>query len=163
MIHGDLIRLARRHSTLVEASDEDPSAQIELRAAVRCADCALFHMLSQQCADLFAGQDPDNRSTRAWVQAYRSLQHGTVRSRCANNQYITEFPPGIMHFAEKFVQMRSRRHLADYDPQVKFDSLSVTVAVEEVALAIAAFETISEKHRRAFAVYVTSPLNRQLP
>ena len=65
-----------------------------------------------------------------------------------------------MHFAEKFVQMQSRHHLADYDPQVKFDSLSVTAAVEEVAVVIAAYEAISEKHRRAFAVYVTSPLHR---
>lgn len=160
MIYGDLIQLARRHSAIGEESDQDRLRQIELRAAIRCAYYALFHMLSQQCADLFAGQDPDNRSTRAWVQAYRGLQHGTVRNRCANNQYIVEFPSGIMHFAEKFVQMQSRRHLADYDPQVKFDSLSVTAAVEEVAVVIAAYEAISEKHRRAFAVYVTSPLHR---
>lgn len=56
--------------------------------------------------------------------------------------------------------MQHRRHLADYDPIATFDSVSVTAAVEEVAMAIAAFEMVSEKHRRAFVVYVTSPLIR---
>ena len=33
-------------------------------------------------------------------------------------------------------------------------------ALEDAASAMAAFETVSEKDRRAFAVYVTAPLPR---
>lgn len=159
-MHNELIRWARQLVKSVETGDQDQSAQIKLRDAVRCSYYALFHLLSRQCADFFVGTDPDDRSDPAWLQAYRGLQHGTVKSRCVNSQYIYKFPPAIRRFAERFVQMQHRRHLADYDPMATFDSVSVTAAVEEVAVAIAAFETVGEKHRRAFAVYVTSPLIR---
>ena len=159
-MHNDLVRWARQLATAVEENGQEQSTQIELRAAVRCAYYALFHLLSEQCADFFAGDNPDERSDPAWLQAYRGLQHGTVKSRCVNSHYITKFPPEIRLFAERFVQMQSSRHLADYDPTATFDREEVVAVLEGVTSAMVEFEAASEKHRRAFAVYVTSPLNR---
>ena len=160
LMHDDLLRLARK---LVSERMGDVSVQGEqanLRCAVRCAYYALFHMLSKQCADFFAGEDPNQRSRPAWVQAYRGLQHGMVRNRCGNSNYIIRFPTEIRSFAEKFVQLQKLRHSADYDPEARFVIESVLTAIEDAASAMAAFEIVSEKDRRAFAVYVTTPLPR---
>lgn len=158
--HSDLIRLARTLASGVEAGEVSGSGQVELRCAIRSAYYALFHLLSRQCADLFAGQDPDDRSDPAWLQAYRGLNHGTVRSRCGNGQYVARFPPAVRQFAGTFLQLQVARHAADYDPSAKFGNKDVLAAIEDVASAMAAFETVSEKDRRAFAVYVTAPLPR---
>ena len=117
-------------------------------------------MLSRQCADLFAGQDPEGRSDPAWLQAYRGLNHGTVRSRCVHSKYITKFPAEIRQFAEWFVRLQAARHAADYDPSVEFGQGAVLTAIEDAASSIAEFESVSEKDRRAFVVYVTAPLPR---
>ena len=158
--HSDLIRLARQLALTVQAGEAPGSGQIELSCAVRSAYYALFHMLSRQCADLFAGRDSDDRSDPAWLQAYRSLNHGTVRSRCSNSKYINKFPPEVRRYAGTFLQLQEARHSADYDPSVEFEHEAVRAAIEDAASAMIAFETVSEKDRRAFAVYVTAPLPR---
>lgn len=88
------------------------------------------------------------------------MQHETVKNRCVNSRYITRFPPEIRRFAERFVQMQSSRHVAYYDPAATFDRQSVEKAIRGTTAVISEFESASEKHRRAFAVYVTAPLNR---
>lgn len=88
--HSDLIRLARRLALAVRAGEVPGTGRIELSCAVRSAYYTLFHMLSRQCADLFAGRDSDDRSDPAWLQAYRSLNHGTVRSMCLAQHIDTE-------------------------------------------------------------------------
>lgn len=159
-VHSDLIRLVRQLALAVQAGEVPGSGQIELCCAIRSAYYALFHMLSRQCADLFAGPDPEDRSAPAWLQAYRGLHHGTVRNRCVNSKYITKFPAEIRRFAEWFVRLQAVRHSADYDPSVEFEHEVVTAAIEDAASAMIAFETVSEKDRRAFTVYVTAPLPR---
>ncbi|MCY4520433.1 MAG: hypothetical protein OXC13_06600 [Caldilineaceae bacterium] len=159
-MHDNLITLALKLVFEQNDSTQDQDEQAELRCAVRCAYYALFHMLSRQCADFFAGEDPSQRSRPAWVQAYRGLQHGTVRSRCGNSNFINRFPLEIRFFAEKFVQLQKARHSADYDPEARFVLESVLTTIDDAASAMAAFMTVSEKDRRAFVVYVTAPLPR---
>ena len=159
-VHSELIQFARTLASTVEAGEAFGSGQVELCCAIRSTYYALFHLLSRQCADLFAGQDPDLRSNPAWLQAYRGLNHGTVRNRCVNSKYISKFPSEIRRFAEWFVRLQAARHSADYDPSVKFGKRAVMTAIEDAASSMAEFETVSEKDRRAFAVYVTAPLPR---
>ncbi|MDE0670375.1 MAG: hypothetical protein OXH72_01340 [Caldilineaceae bacterium] len=83
-----------------------------------------------------------------------------VRNRCGNSNYIIRFPTEIRFFAEKFVQLQKLRHSADYDPEARFVIESVLTAIEDAVSAMAAFEIVSEKDKRAFAVYVTTPLPR---
>ena len=154
------MRLARQLALAVRAGEVPGTGRIELSCAVRSAYYALFHMLSRQCADLFAGRDSDDRSDPAWLQAYRSLNRGTVRSRCSNSKYISKFPSEVRRYAGTFLQLQEARHAADYDPSIEFEHEAVIAAIEDAASAMAAFETVSEKDRRAFAVYVTAPLPR---
>ena len=57
-MHNELIRWARQLVKSVETGDQDRSAQIKLRDAVRCSYYALFHLLSRQCADFLSALIP---------------------------------------------------------------------------------------------------------
>ena len=55
-MYNELIQWARQLVKSVEAGEQDQSAQIKLRDAVRCSYYALFHLLSRQCADFLLAQ-----------------------------------------------------------------------------------------------------------
>ena len=89
MSSHNLIQAAR---DLVESADADDPHNSHYRRAVSTAYYALFHCLAESSANLLAGEDPANRSRRAWRQAYRALNHGAVKNRSSRREFKTEFP-----------------------------------------------------------------------
>ena len=146
----DLISNAR---LLLSSSKGKPSL-VNLRRAVSAAYYALFHCLGRNCADLLIGGAGSNRSPEAWRQVYRSLEHGLAKDRCKNIKMIEKFPQDIQDFANLFVSMQEKRHSADYDPLEKFYKSAVSADIEQVDLAVNAFNTVSAMDRRAFCAYV---------
>lgn len=125
--------------------------QANLRRACSTTYYALFHTLCQCCADAMVS----NKTTkRAWVQAYRCLDHGHAKDQCLKKKFMTQFPPSIQDFANMFVQMQEKRHRADYDPTDFHYKSSVQADIAGVRTAIASFHSTDLKHRRAFAIYV---------
>ena len=115
---------------------------------------AMFHCLANCCANQLIGRRGKATSKHAWLQVYRSLDHGYARSQCENKNILRKFPTGIADFGTVFVSMQIKRHRADYDPYVRFykseianDKLVVEAAVEE-------FENCSPKDKTAFASWV---------
>ena len=127
--------------------------QTNLRRAVSTTYYALFHCLAGCCADMLVGGPGANRSAPAWRQAYRALQHGTVRQRCAN-PIIERFPGEIQAFAGRFIDMQRKRESADYDPDGTFHKSEVLDDIDVTENAIIQFLKVPAKDRRAFAVYV---------
>ena len=127
--------------------------QTNLRRAVSTTYYALFHCLAACCADTLVGGSGSNRSSAAWRQAYRGLQHTTVRQRCTHNT-IRRFPDGIQAFARKFVEMQGVRQQADYDPEGTYYRSRVIRDIEETEAIIGLFEKVAVKDRRAFAIWV---------
>lgn len=127
--------------------------QTDLRRAVSTAYYALFHCLAASCADLLVGGSGADRSKPAWEQTYRALEHGVVRRRC-QAATIREFPPGIRHFANVFLDQQGKRHRADYAPTDNFPKQIVLQDIHYVVDAIARFQQAPVKDRRAFAVYL---------
>lgn len=127
--------------------------QTDLRRAVSTAYYAMFHCLAACCADLLVGGSSADRNKRAWVQTYRALDHGAARRRCAAAA-IRDFPAGIQHFADLFVNMQWKRHRADYAPEDNFPRLIVLKDISAVETAIARLQQVPAKERRAFAVYL---------
>ena len=150
MKHSDLLRTAR---DLTEANTRRPR-QADLRRAISTTYYALFHCLARNCADMVAGGTGASRSGFAWRQAYRALQHGTVKDRCKNSRIMQEFPADIRRFAAAFVNMQGKRELADYDPYAEFNKSDVIRDIDEAERVIERFLRASAKHRRAFAIYV---------
>jgi hypothetical protein len=67
---------------------------------------------------------------------------------------MSKFPREIQDFANVFVQMQAKRHLADYSPTEKFYKSAVVNDLKAVEVAITDFEAAPLKDRRAFAVLV---------
>ena len=103
---------------------------------------------------MLAGTVAANRRESAWQQAYRALQHGTLRARCNNTEMMQTFPVEIQKFGGQLVYLQPRRERADYDPFATLEQSSVIVDIDESENAIAQFRGAPERDRRAFAVYV---------
>ena len=128
--------------------------QSNLRRAVSTAYYAMFHCLASCCANSFVGGPNADRSKPAWRQAYRALEHGLARSNCKNKSFISKFPREIENFANAFVALQEKRHLADYDPSARFSKHEVRREIAAARAIIEGFQAVRAKHRRAFAVYV---------
>lgn len=145
-----LLRLAKR---LASGTGRGRPCAADLRRAVSSAYYALFHSLSQCCADMIVGATKAPRSQPAWRQAYRALEHGHARRQCAKLPSLN-FPPQIQRFGSLFVEMQKERHHADYDPAAIFARKEVLQRIKEVENTIEQFKTADRKDRRAFAVLV---------
>ena len=145
----DFIETARHLTT----SSSGRPRQSDLRRAVSTAYYALFHCLAICCADMLVGGPGANRSEAAWRQAYRALNHGHAKKRCAQ-QRIVEFPNEIQDLASAFVDMQRKRHTADYDPDAAFSKNEVIQSISEAEDVIRGFAQAPRRDRRAFAVYL---------
>ena len=143
---------------LVEAGSRGRPRQANLRRAVSTTYYAMFHCLSVCCADLLVGGAGSDRSEPAWRQVYRALEHGAARQRCTRTAIIQKFPVEIREFADRFVSMQQKRHQADYAPEARYDKDFVLQDIVAIAEAIAKFQRVPVKDRRAFAVYLLLPL-----
>lgn len=138
---------------LVGAGQRGRPRETNLRRAVSTAYYAMFHCLAACCADMLVGGAGADRSEPAWRQAYRALEHGTVRQRCRAST-IRAFPYGVQKFALVFADMQQKRQRADYAPEVPFTKSLVLQDIVAAAEAIEVFHRTPAKDRRAFAVYV---------
>ena len=146
----DLIESA---SDLLHASKGRPR-QTNLRRAISTAYYAMFHALAGCCADLFIGGPGSVRSRGAWHQAYRALDHGFAKNACQNQAKIALFPQAIQDFANGFVSLQAKRHLADYDPREVFYKSDTALQIDIVEFLIEEFQRTPLKDRRAFAAHV---------
>lgn len=124
------------------------------RRATSACYYALFHCLARECANLLIGGDGADRSDEAWLQVYRSLEHGHAKGRCTNKSMVRKFLKEIEDFANSFVTMQKKRHDADYDPFATFAKSEVVADIALVEEAIRKFKGLAIKHRRAFCAYV---------
>ena len=143
--------------TLVEAAKGRP-LPANLRRAISSVYYALFHTLGETCAKMLIG---DQATERAWMHVYRALDHRPAKDACNRIDYITRFPDPIQDFAARFVQMQTKRHSADYDPDAFFYKSEVTADIAAAEQVIFAFRKVQGRHRRAFAAYVLLKLPRQ--
>lgn len=127
---------------------------MNLRRATSSAYYALFHTLAKSCADLLVGGAGAKKSKPAWKQVYRAVEHGFAKNACADGPVIAKFPKAIEDFANTFVAMQTKRHAADYDPFSKFTKSEVHQDIATVVAAIAGFDGVPVKDRRAFCAFV---------
>ena len=126
--------------------------QVQLRKAVSAAYYAMFHALAGSNADTLIGASSQFRRLPAWTQTYRALDHGFAKSRMQSG--MNAFAPAIQTFARTFVDLQSRRHLADYDPNAEFSRSQTLRLIDRAEAAIIAFETADVTERKAFAAHV---------
>ena len=148
----DFIQTAR---DLVEIARSGRPRETNLRRASSAAYYAMFHCLAESCANALAGATRASRSQQAWRQAYRALNHSSIRRRSSRREF-RRFPIEIREFAALFISMQAKRHKADYDPYpdiqfTKSEALHDIIRAED---AIIQFGKVTRNDRRAFAIYL---------
>lgn len=154
-----LLRLARRLAEGAHGTRPGRPNPVELQRAVSTIYYALFHALARCVADTLVAKTRAARSQPAWVQAYRAVNHGNVKTQCNKKQQIELFPSEIQTFARFLVEMQYHRHEADYDPTISFTRVQVIRWVNRADYAIKQFDQVANKDRQAFAVYVALPFH----
>ena len=130
--------------------------QANLKRAVSTIYLAMLHAMGRSNANSLVGTTGADRSEAAWLQMYRSIEHGLAKAQCENTAVMSRFPAEIQIFAANFVELQKKRVKADYDPSSRFRLADVQQWLEIAKLDIARLEGMPMKHRRAFAVWVTT-------
>jgi uncharacterized protein (UPF0332 family) len=122
--------------------------QAELKRAVSTAYYALFHALAENAADLLVGVG-QTRTSAAWAQVYRALDHGFARNACREVRHL---PPSIIDCADEFIELQEVRHKADYDPGARFTRTEALDWVSRSEVAIGKLRAAPRRDRKAFTV-----------
>ena len=150
---ADLIATARR--TLGNFGKRRPR-QSDLKRTVSTTYYTVFHQLCWTVADTFIGGQNSERSTPAWRQAYRSHEHGFVKSQCrGTTSVVARFPQPVQDNANAFVEIQVARHLADYDPLHRLVRSEVKAEIDRAEQIIKDFRKLPIRDRRAFAAWIT--------
>ena len=157
MTPSNLLAVARELALLQRGRPR----QANICRAVSTTYYALFHCLTECCADSLVGKAAGRQGDLAWNQVYRALEHGTARRRCQRVSGLQRFPLEIKNFADLFVDLQEKRHKADYDPEAVFSRLNVVSDIYRAEEAISNFHKAPLNVRKAFAIYVLLTLRNQ--
>ena len=120
--------------------------QANLRRAVSTAYFAVFHALARTAADTLIS----NKSSAAWHQAYRALEHGSATRTCQNKKEMQQFPLAIQEFATSFVALQSERQLADYALEERYYKRRTLSLIASAERAIDNLESAGKQDRSDF-------------
>lgn len=152
---------------LIERPVAGAPRQVDLRRAISGAYYSVFHAALTAAADNFVGRS--RRASAQYVLAYRSIDHKSLRDICdevrrpiLRNRYKPYEPDGgfgthIRAFAESLLDLQQKRHAADYDPAMRFDSSEARAAVSAARAALAHLQHASDRERTALLALLVFP------
>jgi hypothetical protein len=130
MLSSDLFDLARD----LNPEPGDPLEDVKSRRVISTVYYAVFHLLCETLADQLA---PDMGGVLRF-RIQRALNHADVKEVCVSlaNSRLPRFLEGTMAavpqqakvFADAFIELQERRHVADYDaasPHTAYDAGTV--------------------------------------
>jgi uncharacterized protein (UPF0332 family) len=143
------------------------SREVDRRRAISAAYYAVFHFILTAAADFFAGAE--NRRSKNYALAYRSIDHRGLRDLCLHVQKST-LPPkyrrylplngflkNIPAFATAYVELYEKRHEADYDPRARVTVSRTRLAISTARDAISRFQRSASFRQRAFLSLLLFP------
>jgi len=134
--------------------------QVDIRRAISASYYGLFHAVVTAAADLVIGQN--NRAQPRYGLVYRSIDHNRLRELCTDLQkqplpdkYKRYAPHGgfgvdIKIFATAVVELREKRHIADYDPMVQMKQSDAILLTRTARAALIRFQNANPDERAVF-------------
>ena len=134
--------------------------QANRRRAISTAYYAVFHFLLTAVADEFVGKQ--KRRSALYALVYRSIDHNDLKSICevvGRNQIPEKykkyapsngFGPNITEFATLALELREKRHSADYDPSHWVKIADARKAISAARSAMLRFSKAGLFRRKAF-------------
>lgn len=150
----DLTDSAMRHA---KSGPSKRPRQADLRRAVGAVYYACVHAVCRTVADLLIGATAEARSRPERIQAYKSVEHGRLRSICSNQEQMRRFSPAIRAFAKFLLNAMNKRLLADYHPYAYFYRYEVIEDAEVAKRVIRDFMNSPRKERLAFVTLIVLP------
>lgn len=124
---------------------------------------ALFHFLAGDfCKSLICDPSITTPPSRAWDHLYRSLAHTTLLDKCKSSQNLRQrqFPQEIIDFALFACEMQIKRERCDYGHNEQPQISSIQPDINNARIQMSRYETVDQKHRKAFAIYILFKRNR---
>ena len=141
--------------------------QVDKRRAISAAYYAVFHFVLTTSADEFVGIR--NRETTRYALVYRSIDHGSLERLCKSlskqpliEKYLKYIPnngigDNIREFSLLFVELKEKRHLADYDPAYRVKISDAKSSIASARSAIERFRSASPSRKKAFLTLLIFP------
>ena len=128
--------------------------QEHLKSAIGEAYYAVLHGLETMCANCFIGEEnaPDTPD-KAWLEAYRSLKHGVIRSACTHPD-IKRFPDRVKSLASSIGFLQNARHSIDYHPRTQVNLQISRFCVSMARRCIESINELPKKDRIAFSAWI---------
>lgn len=147
---SELLEVAR---LLLNTDFPKTPSDAQLRRAVSTAYYALFHKILRAAAARFVG--PDQSATPAFSLIYRGFNHRGIRKVCEALRVSTlkgtykhhlcreAVSQDMRDFAGAFTALQDARHLADYDPAIRFLPSDVSSLVDAAKVAVDTLDRVS--------------------
>ena len=145
---------------LVVAPLHGPPRQIDIRRAISSSYYGVFHFTPTAVADAHIGSA--HRATMRSAGVYRKIRHEAFRKVCEEARKTAPSPsfkpsvpkggfgPDIMKFATAAIDLQSKRHDADYNPQPRFKTSDAKSAINAAPNAVDSFRRAADEKRIAF-------------
>ena len=98
-------------------------------------------------------EDAPDTPDKAWLEAYRSLKHGVVRSACTHPD-INRFPDRVQSLARSIGFLQNARHSIDYHPRTRVDIGISRFCVPMARKCIKGINELPKKDRIAFSAWI---------
>jgi hypothetical protein len=156
-VHDDLLEQALKLATL----DTKKPKQASLRRAISAAYYAVFHLLVDEACRVQIGAQHNQAPFRQVLgrafthgvmkEACKSFGGGTLKKGVAKGLPVSFTIPGeIREFADTFVELQGKRHLADYDLTERFKRSDVLTLIAEVRKQCENFGNLSPSSEKRF-------------
>lgn len=129
--------------------------QAELRRAMSTAYYAMFFEIRANYADFLVGASQHARSSIAWDQAFRTLDHGPLASAAQKLQNL-DMDPKLLAFFEAFAEAKQKREDADYSLAHDVDESDVLSSISTIAAALRTYRRVPVRDRRAGLAVILS-------
>lgn len=144
-----------------------PRRQVDIRRAISTAYYGVFHYILASAADELIGAS--RQKTGRYRLLYRSIDHRTLSTICGDvrkspvppryHPYVPTngFGHGIKAFSFAFRELQFRRHLADYDPGIRFKLTDAEIVIRMAKEAVDQFRLAPEAERKDFLTLLVCP------
>ena len=105
--------------TLNQAAHGTPLSRETFHRAVSTAYYALFHALARNNADNIIGPPASPSMALDWIDAYRRMRHGYAAYQL--RQHMSTLDRNGREFSIRFINLKTARETADYNPSAIFD------------------------------------------
>ena len=99
--------------TLHNAPSSGPSREA-IHRAVSTAYYAVFHAVTASNANIQHGVPSNAATAQDWTNTYRQMRHSRATRNLA--RHLHSLPPNPRSLANRFINLKTARETADYDP-----------------------------------------------